>query len=324
MLQQTQVATVIPYYQRFMDSFPSLEALALASVDDVLAHWSGLGYYARGRNIHKAAQQIASEHGGEFPTNIEQVIELPGIGPSTAGAILSISKQQRHPILDGNVKRVLTRHGAIVGHPSISAIDKALWKQADEYTPSKRVADYTQAIMDLGATLCTRSKPKCDACPVSSDCKGFEIGTPTAFPTPKAKAKKYSWRRAIMPLLIVNGKVYMEKRPPAGIWGGLWSLPQFETSEEASSWLEKYSTLLAEGQAQAELKHQFSHFGLKISPIVFRLAAEKVNSQGTIADGENGQWITLPSADQQDALDQLGLAAPVKQILLGNINGSHS
>lgn len=324
MLQQTQVATAIPYYQRFMQSFPTLEALASATVDEVLAHWSGLGYYARGRNIHKAAQQIHNHHAGEFPSDIEQVIALPGIGRSTAGAILSISKHQRHPILDGNVKRVLTRHGAIEGHPSIAAVDKLLWEQAELYTPSKRVADYTQAIMDLGATLCTRSKPKCGQCPLSLDCEGLRLGKPTAFPTPKANTKKYPWRKALMPLLFVDGQIYLEKRPPSGIWGGLWSLPQFESDREARLWLEGFGVSPQDGAAQPEVKHQFSHFGLKITPITFRLSAENLNTQGTIADGENGQWLKLPNIDQQSALDQLGLAAPVKQILLGNLNGSHS
>jgi A/G-specific adenine glycosylase len=324
MLQQTQVATVIPYYQRFMDSFPSLEALAAASVDDVLAHWSGLGYYARGRNIHKAAKQIEALHGGEFPSEIDHVIELPGIGPSTAGAILSIALQQRHAILDGNVKRVLTRHGAIQGHPALSAVNKQLWSRAEEYTPELRVGDYTQAIMDLGATLCTRSRPQCERCPVAADCKGLRSGEPTAFPTRKTKTKSYRWKEAFMPLVIAGNRVYVEKRPPSGIWGGLWSLPQFEGTEELDDWLSSWGVLAKDGERQPEIKHQFSHFGLKITPITFRLSAENAVSQGTIADGETTRWLTIPPAEDHGVLDQFGLAAPVKQILIGNINGSHS
>lgn len=324
MLQQTQVSTVIPYYLRFMESFPNVEILASASVDEVLAHWSGLGYYARGRNIHKAAEQIQKQHNGVFPSDLDEVVALPGIGRSTAGAILSISMGQRQPILDGNVKRVLTRYNAIVGHPSIASVERILWKLADQYTPCERLADYTQAIMDLGATVCTRSKPQCGTCPLSHDCKGLAGGQPTDFPTPKRKTKTYAWRNAYMPLLIIDRQIYLEKRPPAGIWGGLWSLPQFEDPNTLNSWLDEYGISIAAGHIQAEIKHQFSHFGLKITPITFRLSADKRITQGTIGDNNIGRWLEVSTTRQQSALDQLGLAAPVKQILLGNLNGSHS
>jgi A/G-specific adenine glycosylase len=182
MLQQTQVQTVVPYFERFMQSFPDVLALADAAQDDVLRHWSGLGYYARARNLHRAAGIVRDEHGGAFPETLEAVMALPGIGRSTAGAILSIAFGQRHAILDGNVKRVLARHSGIAGWPGLTSVAKELWAIAERNTPDTRVADYTQAIMDLGATLCTRSNPACERCPVATDCETRTMGTVTLIP----------------------------------------------------------------------------------------------------------------------------------------------
>ena len=190
MLQQTQVQTVIPYFNRFVDRFPDVGALATAKQDEVLSHWSGLGYYARARNLHKAAQQIVLEHGGRFPETLDAVIGLPGIGRSTAGAILALAKGQRHAILDGNVKRVLARFDAIAGWPGKAQVAADLWAIAERYTPDERAAGYTQAIMDLGATLCTRSKPACDRCPVSGDCEALRTDSVEAYPGRKPKVTK--------------------------------------------------------------------------------------------------------------------------------------
>jgi len=208
MLQQTQVATVIPYYQRFMARFPTAQVLADAPIDDVLHLWTGLGYYARARNLHKAAQIIRDRHGGRFPRAMEAVQELPGIGRSTAGAILAIATGQRHPILDGNVKRVLTRHGAIPGWPGDKRVEERLWELAERYTPKAHAADYTQAIMDLGATLCTRSKPRCEACPVAVDCAARGLGKQTKFPASKPR-KLMPVRRTRMLLLLAEESIFL-------------------------------------------------------------------------------------------------------------------
>lgn len=204
MLQQTQVATVIPYFERFMARFPDVRTLADAPLDAVLAHWSGLGYYSRARNLHRAAQQIRDRHGGVFPEDMDAIAALPGIGRSTAGAILAQALGQRHAILDGNVKRVLTRHRAIAGWPGQSAVERRLWEIAEAETPHARVADYTQAIMDLGAMVCTRARPRCGACPVADDCAARAAGTVSRYPAPKPR-KTLPVRQTRM-LLVTNGE----------------------------------------------------------------------------------------------------------------------
>jgi len=308
MLQQTQVSTVIPYFQRFMASFPSINDLAKAPQDEVLAHWTGLGYYARARNLHKAAQLIVEQHQGVFPEAIDEVIALPGIGRSTAGAILSISGQQRHPILDGNVKRVFTRYHAIQGWPGQSAIEKTLWQHANKHTPDQRNADYTQAIMDLGATLCRRSKPDCDNCPVKSGCQGLAQDIVAQLPTPKPK-KQTPVRSTVM-LLITNadGQVLLKQRPPSGIWGGLWSFPEIDKSAEADikDWCEQQlGQVVTIHQRWPALRHTFSHFHLDIKPVV--LLAE--NCDNSIRDDTGQVWHPPALAPN------FGLAAPVKQLL---------
>lgn len=305
MLQQTQVATVIPYYERFMATFANVQALAGASVDDVLHHWSGLGYYARGRNLHKAAQQIVAEYDGEFPEDIEAILDLPGIGRSTAGAILALSRNERHPILDGNVKRVLARFHAIAGWPGKTAVANTLWEHAERHTPENRVADYTQAIMDLGATLCTRSKPRCDRCPMITDCDGYASGEPTQFPGKREK-KTRPRRGTLMILAHRNGELYLERRPSAGIWGGLWSLPEIGVREDLPAWCEQTLGTAAENVADWEpLKHSFSHYDLDIQPLAVQLAA----ASRKVADSGDARWYGLNDPPE------LGLAAPVRSLI---------
>lgn len=230
MLQQTQVATVIPYYRRFVDAFPDVAALAGAGLDDVLRHWSGLGYYARARNLHRAARAVVEQHGGRFPERVEDAVALPGIGRSTAGAILSLACGQRHPILDGNVKRVLARYHAVEGWPGKSSVSSELWAHAECHTPHESVAEYNQAMMDLGATVCTRT-PDCDACPVRGDCRARNLGLQRRYPGRREKRAKPR-RRTHMALALFDGAVYLEKREASGIWGGLWSLPEFVSTAD--------------------------------------------------------------------------------------------
>src|SRR5689334_18575699 len=233
MLQQTQVSTVIPYFERFLQRFPDAISLANAPPDEVLHLWTGLGYYARARNLHRAAQVIRDEHAGAFPTELDAVMALPGIGRSTAGAILAISTGQRHSILDGNVKRVLSRYYAIDGAPDENATIDELWRLADANTPAENVAVYTQAIMDLGATLCTRSRPRCDDCPIASDCRARLQGRQGELPAAKKRRALRKQKHAVMLVARRDQEVLLVQRPPSGIWGGLWCLPEFEHRDAA-------------------------------------------------------------------------------------------
>lgn len=306
MLQQTQVATVIDYYRRFTARFSTLDRLAAAELDDVLHHWTGLGYYARARNMHKAARIVVDEHGGEFPSEIEELVELPGIGRSTAGAILAFAHRQRHPILDGNVKRVLTRLHRVDGWPGRRAVEKRLWSLADQYTPDKRVDDYTQAIMDLGAGVCLRREPRCGACPVSSLCEANRHGDPEAYP---ARApRKIKPVKATGMLLIRNdrGEVLLEQRPPSGIWGGLWGLPECAADLPADR--QEFGSLgltLETGSPRKPIRHSFSHFHLDITPIPARVHAPL----DAVMDNDRLVWY---NPQQPRAL---GLAAPVKKLI---------
>jgi A/G-specific adenine glycosylase len=232
MLQQTQVATVIPYFERFMQSFPCVESLANASVDDVLHHWTGLGYYARARNLHKTAQIIAFEHLQQFPDTVEALSALPGIGRSTAGAIRSIGFKKPAAILDGNVKRVLARFSATAGWPGKTAVHNQLWKIAEHYSPLERTEQYTQAMMDLGALVCTRSNPQCHQCPLESNCKAALRGEQSLFPGKKPK-KAIPVRESIFLMLRSSkGDILLQQNPPAGLWGGLWVLPMIDQLSE--------------------------------------------------------------------------------------------
>lgn len=277
MLQQTQVATVIGYFERFLASFPDVRSLADASLDDVLAHWSGLGYYARARNLHKAAQVIRDDHAGEVPGELDALVALPGIGRSTAGAILSIAFDLRSPILDGNVKRVLCRRAGIEEWPGKSAVLKQLWQHADELTPNRRVADYTQAIMDLGATLCTRSRPACDACPVRTGCRARIDASQARIPASKPKVKKP--RRSVRMLVLqdASGAVLLQKRPPAGIWAGLYSLPEIPDDAGVSAWSSEHIGVRISEQRQLDtISHSFTHFDLDIEPYVAQFAEQQL------------------------------------------------
>ena len=304
MLQQTQVQTVIPFFNRFMKRFPDIETLAAARQDDVLSHWSGLGYYARARNLHKAARTIRDAYSGQFPESIDDVLTLPGIGPSTAGAILSLSKGQRHAILDGNVKRVLARHDAIAGWPGKSDVANVLWKVAERYTPTPRVSDYTQAIMDLGAILCTRSKPGCGKCPVSESCAALQHNSVGDYPGRKPKVSK-PLRSTTMILANANGQVYLERRPEAGIWGSLWSLPELG-EQSISDWCnEVLGSSATQTSSWSVLRHSFSHYDLDIQPIVVRVESDG----GKVADADATIWYKLDDAPPG------GMAAPVKKLI---------
>jgi len=305
MLQQTQVATAIPYYERFMIRFPNLAALADAAIDDVLAHWSGLGYYARARNLHKAAGIAVSEHGGALPLSLDALVALPGIGRSTAGAILSLADGQATPILDGNVKRVLARCFAIDGWPGKSDVLAELWLLSESLTPTKRTGEFNQAMMDLGATLCTRSRPACERCPLAADCLGLESGEPSNYPGKKPK-KVIPTRQTVMwALHDPSGDILLQKRPPSGIWGGLWSLPETPGIQAVEEWLETAGLKsLDKPSSFARLTHTFSHFHLEIDVqrlnVVIRDKAVLETTERVWYNGDN-----LPG----------GVAAPVSRIL---------
>ncbi|WJW75317.1 A/G-specific adenine glycosylase [Thiohalobacter sp. IOR34] len=308
MLQQTQVTTVIPYYARFLQRFPSIEALATAAPDEVLHLWSGLGYYARARNLQHAAQQIVELHGGVFPTDFAAVEALPGIGRSTAGAILTLACGQRWPILDGNVKRVLARHRAVEGWPGRSAVLRQLWTLAEALTPRRRVAAYTQAIMDLGATLCRRARPDCAACPLAADCRARIEGRQAELPAPRPRRELPV--RATRMLLLVNqgGEVLLQRRPPAGLWGGLWCLPEIDEPQAAvEDWcLRRLGLRVAGVSAWPPLRHSFSHFHLDITPL--RVSVAKDPALRVMEDGGR-VWYNVRSPDAR------GLAAPVQRLL---------
>ena len=303
MLQQTQVATVIPYYERFMQALPDVHALAAASDDEVLHLWTGLGYYSRARNLHKAAKLVVGEHAGEFPRSIEGLIELPGIGRSTAGAVASLSMGIWAPILDGNVKRVLARFGAVEGWPGEKKVHDRLWSMAERYTPQNRVQHYTQAMMDMGATLCTRTKPSCLLCPLKDGCEARMLGEPTRFPSSKPR-KVVPIRQCVMPLLMnQDGEVWLQRRPPSGLWGGLWCPPQLDGEEELAQWLGGQALRVHSRESLPALRHTFSHFHLDIQPLLLRVDA----SAGVAEVGLVWYNLRQPS--------RLGLAAPVKKLL---------
>ncbi|MFT5806257.1 MAG: A/G-specific adenine glycosylase [Moritella dasanensis] len=305
MLQQTQVSTVIPYFTTFMEKFPTVTDLANAHIDEVLHLWTGLGYYARGRNLHKAAQLIRDEYQGVFPTEFAQVLALPGVGRSTAGAVLSLSLNQPHPILDGNVKRVLTRWGAIEGWYGVKAVENKLWALSEELTPLQQTANYNQVMMDLGATVCTRSRPDCDICPVNGDCKARAMGTPTAFPTPKPK-KTIPVRTVQMLLLKQGSSLCLQQRPPTGIWGGLWCFPERDDNLSLEEQLAQFGISEFNTQELTGFRHTFSHFHLDISPLLVEI---KATTSTQIMESEGTLWYNI----EQPAA--VGLAAATKKLL---------
>ena len=289
MLQQTQVATVIPYFERFVARFPNVDTLARAQIDDVLHLWTGLGYYARGRNLHAAARRIVEEHDSELPKTLDALIALPGIGRSTAGAILSAGHDIRASILDGNVKRVLARYFAVDGYPGERSVAEALWAHAEANTPVTRVADYTQAIMDLGATLCTRSQPRCFECPVSAECVAYRSDSIDRYPTARPR-KTLPVRRARMFVLVdAQERCLLERRPPTGLWGGLWNPPERSVECEAEELLSEL------GMARSNIRHQhalpafrhtFTHFHLDIEPLRIDVATPTLS----VADHDRFRW----------------------------------
>lgn len=290
MLQQTQVATVIPYFQRFVTRFPDVHALAGSELDEVLHHWSGLGYYARARNLHRAAAIVADQHGGVFPATAEGLQELPGIGRSTAAAIVAQAYGTRAPILDGNVKRVLARHHRLPGPVSEARTQNELWRLTDLHTPHERVADYTQAIMDLGATVCRRTAPRCPACPIRRTCQAFAAHDVERFPErAKRRTVRRLERRRFFVLTEPNGRCLVEQRPALGIWGGLWSPPERAADESLQTFLAVAGIepgLVGEVREQAVFRHGFSHFDLDIEPVYVKLKA-----MPPVAHDGGGRWI---------------------------------
>ena len=322
MLQQTQVATVIPYFERFVKTFPNLTALADAPLDEVLHLWTGLGYYARARNLHKAAQVMRDQYSGKFPTEFEQVLALPGVGRSTAGAILSSCLNAPYAILDGNVKRVLSRYFAVNGWPGEKKTEDRLWQLTGEVTPNAQVADFNQAMMDLGAMVCTRSKPKCSLCPLQSNCRANAEQNWQAYPGKKPK-KVLPERDSYFLLLEKDGKVALEQRENVGLWGGLYCFPQFADKQELLAYLA--SNGIQQYQEWAAFRHTFSHFHLDIYPIYARFD-DQTNPEDVdrsdwkkVAEKQNQYQSALLSAvkywyDPQNP-DPIGLATPVKNLL---------
>ena len=304
MLQQTQVSTVLGYFDRFMHALPTVKDLAEAPEDEVLHLWTGLGYYTRARNLQKTAQIVMAEHGGEFPRDVEALTALPGIGRSTAGAIASLSMGLRAPILDGNVKRVLARYVAQEGYPGEPKVAKQLWQVAERFLPEERVNHYTQAMMDLGATLCTRSKPSCLLCPLKSGCQAHLLGLEIRYPVAKPR-KELPQKRTLMPLLANrDGAILLYRRPSTGLWGGLWSLPELDDLAALEPLASQHALQLGERQELVGLTHTFSHFQLSIEPWLIQVE--------TAAPGvAEGDWLWYNLATPP----RLGLAAPVKKLL---------
>ena len=306
MLQQTQVSTVIPYYQAFLKRFPNLRSLADASIDEVLQHWQGLGYYARARNLHKAAQQIRDLHNGRFPRDFDAVAALPGIGRSTAGAILSFAYDQSWPILDGNVKRVLARCFRVPGWYGQSETMKQLWYLAESVTPAEDTADFNQGMMDIGAMLCLKSAPKCEICPLKPMCASYRHHSQAEYPQ-KKPARPKPQRQTLMLLHRCDDQILLWRRPPSGIWGGLWSLPEVDHEAAIELWQRSF---LAIGVAPAQIqqnviRHQFTHYSLDISLAIVELGELPAH----ISDADNYAWVELAK------LADYGLPTPVRKLL---------
>jgi A/G-specific adenine glycosylase len=309
MLQQTQVSTVIPYFERFIDRFADFHALAAADVDEVLALWSGLGYYARARNLHACARLVVAQHGGRLPCDLAQLMQLPGIGRSTAGAILSLAFGRHAPILDGNVKRVLGRVYRVQGWAGQASALNEYWRLANQNTPVESCASYNQAMMDLGATLCTRSRPDCESCPLQDMCQSHQYGEQSLYPQSKPR-KQRPQKHVWMLMHCDENRVLMEKRPPSGIWGGLWSLPELGSIDGLENWQQDRlgTTLRPAVRYDSLLRHQFSHFELGISVALIRVSGA-VEGPGGVNDDDPLSWLPF------DGLDGFGLPAPVLKII---------
>ncbi len=308
MLQQTQVKTVIPYFERFTARFPDMNTLADASVDEVLALWSGLGYYARARNLLRTAKICAEQHTGELPLTPEALLALPGIGESTANAIWSQANNHPAVVLDGNVQRVFARHDAIAGWPGKSSVRRKLWSAAEQVLPESRGADYTQAVMDLGATLCTRKNPVCDQCPVNSDCSSFRTGTVEQLPTPRPRLKITAHSFHVLILIDDQGRVLLERRPPTGIWGGLWSLPEHHNRQALE---QRLGVEHDDMQSLPSLRHQLTHMKMTIHP---HIGPAKPLATG-VECNQDQRWF-----GPQD-WSKIGLPKPIRQLLESHLAG---
>ena len=306
MLQQTQVRVVVPYFERFVCALPDVASLAAAPLDDVLALWSGLGYYARARNLHAAAQRCVHEHGGHLPRDFDALVALPGIGRSTAGAILSQAWGERVPILDGNVKRVLCRVFGIAGWPGLPAVEKQLWDIAGALLPPSRMADYTQAQMDFGATLCTRHDPACVLCPLQAGCVALREGRMAELPTPKP-GKPLPERHALVLLLRDgDGRVLLQRRPATGVWAALWSLPEAADHAAARAWFDAHVAGDYDALAPlAPIAHGFTHYRLQLQPLALHGASLRPRA----ADDDTLRWVAPKE------LDALGIPAPIRRLL---------
>ncbi len=304
MLQQTQVAVVIPYFQRFIAALPDLPTLAAAPLDDVFALWSGLGYYSRARRLHEAAQICKRDHAGDLPRDFDALLALPGIGRSTAGAILSQAHGLPYPILDGNVRRVLCRHRGVHGWPGSASTQKKLWRIADENLPDARIADYTQALMDLGATVCTSNKPSCTQCPLREDCIALRDGITARLP--ETKPSKALPEREVYALIARDrdGRTLLQRRPPTGVWASLWSLPEAQDIDAAKLWLHRHAHADT-FEALQPIRHTFSHFRLRIHPLLWRDA----RAGNAIGDTDDLHWQSM------DTLTKVGLPSPIRKLL---------
>lgn len=307
MLQQTRVATVIPYFERFVAALPDLPALAAASQEQVLALWSGLGYYARARNLHATAKLCMERHAGELPRGIDELQALPGIGRSTAAAIAAQAWGTRHAILDGNVKRVLARYHGVEGWPILPRVEKELWALAEGHLPDARLADYTQAQMDLGATVCTRADPACLLCPLRDDCVARREGRTAELPTPRPGKVLPQRHATVLWLEDAHGRILLQQRPPAGIWAALWTLPQADDADAAREWFARHlHGDFGLGQALPPVDHAFSHYRLQLQPLRWR----GIESRPAVGDNEGLRWVAPGD------LDRLGIPAPIRRLLV--------
>ena len=314
MLQQTQVSTVIPYYHRFMAAYPTVQDLAKAESDEVMHYWTGLGYYARARNLHKTAKLVSHQLDGKFPSTVDSLSALPGIGRSTAGAICAIAFKRRAAILDGNVKRVLARFSATDGWPGKTEVMQRLWTLAEKYTPEARIADYTQAMMDLGATVCTRSNPKCTECPLNTHCRAYKDDRVHQFPGKKPKKTLPVKEKIMLVIRNVKGEILLQQNPPTGLWGGLWVLPMVDSPSEIDAMCSTFGLSIKHKIPLQPRRHTFSHFHLDYQPI--EIDAYNDVHQSKIQESAGQVWYNLANPLL------LGLPAPIKA-LLGDIAINH-